>query len=514
MTTDPARRKVSADLRKVTSYLVEIGQFWCHTVPASRDETQQRLRWAAHDLLTLLDGVSPLGPLALTRPLIGPGQVIGGNLRHLFAHIPPGTAQPQHLLLAAMHELVDAHAGRRGPSTSTIGNFLTGFCRLLADGHHGIGYHLALLDVDAHGRTVRRGDDLTRALPRAFAAAWSHWLRQLTQPCAVGSADPDDPTVIDWVRRRDGALIPFEVVGGYPVNPVTATTVAEGRGGLARWGENQAADAAVTAIDPAGQRWLLMVERGDGRGWALPGGFVDDREKPVDAAIRELGEETGLYLPDAAWHVHGARYVADSRASRRAWIVTTLVRTEISAGRHGDTLPALLGGDDAAQAAWLPAGSVAQLAEELDACYDGFLFDAHRPLLDELLGPAGPEPLRENVRGEAAGRLAARELRWRAVVAADMSGPRGSSRDGGLVPGLAANVDHLAPAGRDVCVRCGWVIAAPLPVTDRPARPAWHPGRWWQALLRVGRGLAGAGRALRHSKVHVAHTSCRSRRRS
>ncbi|MEU7004457.1 NUDIX domain-containing protein [Nonomuraea sp. NPDC046570] len=205
----------------------------------------------------------------------------------------------------------------------------------------------------------------------------------LDKGVAQGWADPiDDPRDIAWPPRQAAAAIPFEVVDGRPVNPHAPTGVRYGRNELGHWGEKQAADAIVTAR-LAGGRHVLLVERDDGHGWAIPGGCVDPDEDALSAAIRELAEETGLSVPGVSWVVQAARYVPDPRASDEAWMVTTPAIADLG---EVDELPAVVGADDARRAEWVPADSYAVLAAHLDATYRGHVFAAHQPLLAELLG--------------------------------------------------------------------------------------------------------------------------------
>ncbi|OJF09825.1 NUDIX domain-containing protein [Couchioplanes caeruleus] len=207
----------------------------------------------------------------------------------------------------------------------------------------------------------------------------------LTTGVRDGWADPEtDPRRIDWTARQAAAAIPFEVIGGRPVNPCESTGIRYGRNELGHWGEALAADAMVTATDSTGARWLLMVERCDGRGWALPGGFVDPGETPTDAAVRELAEETGLRVPADRWRTEAPRYVPDSRVSDEAWMVTVLSRTDLGTYPVPADFPPVHGSDDAARAAWLPAHDYRTLVHCL-AGLGAEVFPAHRQMLTDTL---------------------------------------------------------------------------------------------------------------------------------
>ncbi|WP_244615670.1 NUDIX hydrolase [Stackebrandtia albiflava] len=71
--------------------------------------------------------------------------------------------------------------------------------------------------------------------------------------------------------------------------------------------------AVMLVYDLDGSR-LLMLRQPPGHGWGLPAGLLERGERPVDGAVRELHEETGIALtpedvepaaPNAVVHTYG-----------------------------------------------------------------------------------------------------------------------------------------------------------------------------------------------------------------
>ena len=213
----------------------------------------------------------------------------------------------------------------------------------------------------------------------------------LTIGVEQGWAEPEtDPARIDWPERQARAAIPFEVIDGRPVNPCESTGIRYGRNEMGFWGEQLMADALVT-FTLGDTRYLLMVERGDGYGWAVPGGHVEPGETGLQAALRELEEETALHASPGQCREMPPRYVPDPRSSDEAWAVTVPVHVDLGTRNNGgvlDVLPRVTGGDDARRAAWIPASDYGQLAGMLSAWYGGTVFAAHVPMLAEFLGGA------------------------------------------------------------------------------------------------------------------------------
>jgi 8-oxo-dGTP diphosphatase len=100
---------------------------------------------------------------------------------------------------------------------------------------------------------------------------------------------------------------------------------------------------------------VLLVQRANAPfagGWALPGGFVDEGEQVVDAAPRELEEETGLRVE--SFDLLGV-YDTPGR-DPRGWTVSVVYLARVPSRCD------VKGGDDARDARWFTVEGLPELA--------------------------------------------------------------------------------------------------------------------------------------------------------
>ncbi|MDP5240460.1 bifunctional nicotinamide-nucleotide adenylyltransferase/Nudix hydroxylase [Uliginosibacterium sp. 31-16] len=142
------------------------------------------------------------------------------------------------------------------------------------------------------------------------------------------------------------------------------------------WGEGPfiTVDALVRASDQ-----ILLIRRGraPGKGqWALPGGFLDGRERVLQGAIRELREETGFALLDATLEeaLVGTAVFDHPDRSSRGRTITHAHFFDLKNARP----PQVAGADDAAEARWVPVAELAAM--------EGELFEDHFNILNHFLG--------------------------------------------------------------------------------------------------------------------------------
>lgn len=124
---------------------------------------------------------------------------------------------------------------------------------------------------------------------------------------------------------------------------------------------------------------LLIIQRGrpPGQGlYALPGGFIDPRETTLQAAVRELREETQLQLPlsDLQAALRNTAVFDHPNRSLRGRTITHAFFFDL--GERA--LPEIQASDDAQSAQWLPI-------EQLSALEAQFHED-HFLILDHFLG--------------------------------------------------------------------------------------------------------------------------------
>ena len=124
---------------------------------------------------------------------------------------------------------------------------------------------------------------------------------------------------------------------------------------------------------------ILLVKRGEfpGKGlWALPGGFLNPKERIKDAVLRELREETGLKVPTKVMQraIDVQEVFDDPGRSTRGRTITHAFRITLDPTQ---SLPKVKGGDDAAEAKWFPLSEVHNM--------EGMLYEDHYHIIQHML---------------------------------------------------------------------------------------------------------------------------------
>jgi bifunctional NMN adenylyltransferase/nudix hydrolase len=128
-------------------------------------------------------------------------------------------------------------------------------------------------------------------------------------------------------------------------------------------------------VEQSGHVLLVRRRASPGRGLlALPGGFVNQDETLKDAMLRELSEETKIKVPRAALEgsIRSNECFDDPYRSDRGRTITMAYHLKLKDG----TLPRVRGGDDAAQALWVP----------LNELRPDNLFEDHFFIIQKMLG--------------------------------------------------------------------------------------------------------------------------------
>lgn len=120
--------------------------------------------------------------------------------------------------------------------------------------------------------------------------------------------------------------------------------------------------ATVDAVVEQSGHILLVKRRSEpGKGlWALPGGHLNEYERQLDGAIRELREETKIKVPEAVLRgsIVAHETFDDPYRSTLGRVITKAYHFKLA---DDVTLPKVKGADDAIKAQWIP---ISELREE------------------------------------------------------------------------------------------------------------------------------------------------------
>lgn len=135
--------------------------------------------------------------------------------------------------------------------------------------------------------------------------------------------------------------------------------------------------ATVDAVVEQSGHILLVKRRSEpGKGlWALPGGHLNEFEKQLDGAIRELREETKIKVPEAVLRgsIRDHETFDEPYRSTLGRVITKAYHFKLA---DDVALPKVKGSDDAEKAKWVP---ISELREQE-------FFDDHYFIISYFLG--------------------------------------------------------------------------------------------------------------------------------
>jgi bifunctional NMN adenylyltransferase/nudix hydrolase len=135
--------------------------------------------------------------------------------------------------------------------------------------------------------------------------------------------------------------------------------------------------ATVDAVVEQSGHILLVKRRSEpGKGlWALPGGHLNEYERQLDGAIRELREETKIKVPEPVLRgsIRDHETFDDPYRSTLGRVITKAYHFKLA---DDVTLPKVKGADDAEKAKWVPIGDL----------HEEEFFDDHYFIIQYFLG--------------------------------------------------------------------------------------------------------------------------------